>query len=162
MKYSYIALLLIATSACKKSKTADPEIVERFVKEVKADKYEGSQELPAFKIDHIDALLTHASDEQLVSRFPWAPVLSYYPGQKEVGLVMLYAIEVIRNPGEYPVRGVLVVDANNRERKVTHSEVLSLYQTWWTENKGKSAAQLRQLNPLDGTGLVWFGTESTN
>ena len=162
MKYIYIALLLIASGSCKKSETADPKIVDQFVKEVKADKYEGSQELPAFKIDHIDALLTHASDERLVSRFPWAPVLSYYPGQKEVGLVILYAIEVIRNPGDYPVRGVLVVDTNDRERKVTHSEVLSLYQNWWAENKGKSAAQLRQLNPLEGTGLVWFGTEVPN
>lgn len=154
MKYSYLALLLIATSACKKSKTADPEIVERFVREVKADKYEDFQELPAFRIGHIDALMMHASDEQLVSRFPWAPVLSYYPGQKEVGLVMLYAIEVVRNPGDYPSRGAHIIDVNDRERKVAHNEVLSLYQTWWAENKSKNAAQLRQLDPLDATGLV--------
>ncbi|SEL40614.1 protein of unknown function [Parapedobacter koreensis] len=152
-------MLMVAAGSCKKTSTADPEIVSQFVKEVKANRYEGSQELPAFGFEHIDALLSHASDEQLVSRFPWSPILSYYPGQKEVGLVMLYAIEVIRSPGNYPARGVLVVDANDRERKVSLGEVLPRYQTWWAEHKGKSVAQLRQLNPLEGTGLVWFGTE---
>ncbi|WP_257667280.1 DUF4943 family protein [Parapedobacter tibetensis] len=153
-----LLLSLMAGWACKKNEV---DIVEKFVREVKAERYDDFQELPAFRIKHIDALLGHASDEQLVSRFPWASVLSYYPGQKEVGLVMLYAIEVIRNPGDYPARGVHVVDANNRERKVTLNEVLPHYEAWWARHKGKSALQLGQLNPLEGTGLVWFGAETS-
>ncbi len=156
-RYTIFALLLLfVATGCKKS---DHDIVEKFVREVKADSYEGLQEVPAFGRQHIDALLQHADDRQLVSRYPWSPILSYYPGQQEVGLVMLYAIEVIRDPGDYPVRGTLVVDTEDRERKVALDEVLSLYRAWWAANKGKSAAELRGVSPLQGTGLAWYGTE---
>lgn len=157
-KYFYLALLLFTCIACAK-KDSDPQIVAKFVAEVKTGNYL-SQQLPDFKTSHIYALFRHASDEQLIDRYPWSPILSYYPGQKEVGFVVLYAIEVIRNPGDYPHRGAHVLDADNRERKVSLDEVLSLYQAWWAQHKGKSALQLRQLNPLEGTSLVWFGTEA--
>lgn len=152
---SYLILFLIALGACKKKNNTD--LVERFVQEVKADSY-FHEELPDFNIRHISALFAHAGDEQLVGRFPWPSYSSYYPGEKEVGLVMLYAIEAIRRPDSEPLRGVHIYDINQPERKVTLDEVLPLYQQWWTENKGKDASQLQALNPLEGTGLVWLGT----
>src|SRR5690606_14748715 len=154
MKYIYIILLTAAVAACKKSEV---DLVEKFVQEVKADSY-FQEELPNFNIRHIDALFAHASDEQLVGRFPWPSYSSYYPGEKEVGLVMLYAIEAIRRPESDPLRGVHVYDIYEPERKVTLDEVLPLYQQWWTKNKGKSAGTLQSLDPLEGTGLVWLGT----
>jgi len=152
--WSYLILFLTALGACKKSEV---DLVEKFVQEVKADSY-FQEELPNFNIRHIDALFAHANDEQLVGRFPWPSYSSYYPGEKEIGLVMLYAIEAIRRPDSEPLRGVHIYDINQPERKVTLDEVLPLYQQWWTKNKGKSAGALQSLDPLEGTGLVWLGT----
>ena len=159
MKSVWYVLLLVAFVSCNKN-DSDPQIVAKFVAEVKAGNYL-SQQLPDLKTSHIYALFRHASDEQLVDRYPWSPILSYYPGQKEVGFVVLYAIEVIRNPGDYPLRGAHVLDTNNHQRTVTLDEVLQLYQAWWAQHKGKSAVQLKQLNPLEGTSLVWYGTETS-
>lgn len=152
--WGHLLLFLLALGACKKSEV---DLVEKFVREVKADNYY-QEELPDFNIRHIDALFAHADDKQLISRFPWPSYSSYYPGEKEVGLVMLYAIEAIRRPENEPLRGVHIYDANEPERKVALDEVLSLYRQWWAENKGKSASQLQLLHPLEGTGLVWLGT----
>jgi len=144
---------LIAVS-CKKNNL---DIVKKFVSEVKADNY-FSEELPDFNIRHIDALFEHAADEQLVSRFPWPSYSSYYPGQKEVGLVMLYAIEEIRRPKSVPLRGVHIYNTDNPEQKVTLKDVLPLYQKWWAQNKGKSAVELQSIDPLEDSGFVWIGT----
>lgn len=160
MKYLYVALLLFAAGACKKSKPSDSEIVNRFVKEVKADRYR-STVLPNFNVDHIDALFQHAKDAQLLRNYPWPEILAHYPGEKEVGLVMLYAIEFTRNTKKYGMTGAVVVDTEARDRKVPFDEVLALYQAWWTKHKGKSAEQLAQINPLEGTGLAWMGAEMT-
>ncbi len=148
-------VFLFAAGACKKAN--DTDLVEKFVREVKAGEYL-YEELPDFGTRHIEALFAHAGDEQLVRRFPWPSYSSYYPGEKEVGLVMLYAIEAIRRPDSEPLRGVHIYDMNDPERKVTLDEVLPLYQQWWTKNKGKSAGAIQSLDPLEGTGLVWLGT----
>ncbi|MFB2120820.1 DUF4943 family protein [Parapedobacter sp. 2B3] len=150
----FFVLSMISATSCKKSGL---DIVEKFVQEVKADSYY-YEELPDFNIRHIDALLAHAGDEQLVGRFPWPPYSSYYPGEKEVGLVMLYAIEAIRRPDSEPLRGVHIYDTNDPERQVALDDVLPLYQKWWSDNKGKGASALEKLDPLEGTGLVWLGT----
>ena len=147
-----LLLITLVVGACKK---IDLSIVESFVQEVKADHY-FHEELPDFNIGHIDALFNYAGDEQLVNRFPWPSYSSYYPGQKEVGLVMLYAIEVIRREGRGQMTGVYIYDPDHLERKVTLNEVLPLYQEWWAKNKGKSAGALRKINPLEGTGLTWL------
>ncbi|MGV3762027.1 DUF4943 family protein [Parapedobacter sp.] len=154
MKFIYIILLAVVVGACEKNEV---DLVEKFVQEVKADRYY-YEELPDFNIRHIDALFAHAGDEQLVGRFPWPPYSSYYPGEKEVGLVMLYAVEAIRRPESEPLRGVHVYDINEPERKVTLDEVLPLYQQWWAENKGKGASSLQKTDPMEGTGLMWLGT----
>ena len=153
--WGYLLLFWIALGACEKKSNTD--LVDKFVREVKADSY-FREELPDFNIRHIDALSAHAGDEQLVGRFPWPPYSSYFPGEKEVGLVMLYAIEAIRRPDSEPLRGVHVYDINEPERKVTLDDVLPLYQKWWSENKGKGASALDKIDPLQGTGLVWLGT----
>ena len=153
MKFFYI-LLAVALVSCKKSEV---DLVEKFVQAVKADSY-FQEELPNFNIRHIDALFAHANDEQLVGRFPWPSYSSYYPGEKEVGLVMLYAIEAIRRPESEPLRGVHVYDINETEREVTLDEVLPVYQEWWSENKGKSVGALQKIDPLEGTGLAWLET----
>ena len=154
----HIIVLLFITLAASSCKKGDLGMVEKFVREVKADQYNTLQDLPAFNINHIDALFRHASDKQLVNRYPWPSYSSFYAGQKEVGLLMLYAIEVKRQPEAPPMRGVHIYDTNDHARKVTLDDVLPLYQAWWAQHKGKSAIQLQQLNPLEGTGLVWHGT----
>ncbi len=154
--YLLIACFTVLGASCKKKETRK-DIVTKFVEEVKADQYT-AQQLPDFDLTHIDALFEHAADKQVVRNFPWPEILAYYPGEKEVGFVMLYAIEVIRQPQGSPVRGVHIHDANDPERKVTLDDILPVYQAWWSENRGKSADELQRINPLEDTGLVWFGS----
>lgn len=154
MKYSCIALLLIAASACKKSKTADSEIVDQFVKDVKAERYRKIT-LPAFNASHIEALMQHASDGQIVSHYPRPPHSSYLGPPMEVGFVMLYAIEAARLQIDWPSLFVRVFDEDDLERQVPLSEVLAYYKDWWAANKGKSAAELKMIDPLEGSGLTW-------
>lgn len=151
MKYVYLLVWVIAAGSCKKS---DLDTVAKFVREVKAERYGTFQELPAFKTTHIDALLGHASDEQLVANYPRPPYSSYYGGPVEVGLVMLYAIEAIRQQKDWPFMGVSVFDMQEPERKVPLSEVLPIYRAWWAANKDKSADELRLAHPLKDTHLV--------
>lgn len=151
-KNTLLLLLLLAVCACKKN---DLGIVEKFVGEVKAERYEEIM-LPAFKVSHIDALLQHASDDQVVSNYPRPMHSSYYGGPIEVGLVMLYVIEAVRLQVDWPSMAVRVFDGQDPDRKVPLSEVLPHYQHWWAANKGKSPAELKVIDPLEGSGLTWL------
>ena len=150
-----IVLLFVALTASSCSK-GDLAIVEKYVSDIKAERYDMLREPPPFNKNHIDALLRHASDEQLVSKYPRPPYSSYYAGPIEVGFVLLYAIESIRQQRDWPFLGVRIYDIENLERTVSLSEVLPLYQAWWAAHRGKSATQLGQLDPLEGTDLRWF------
>jgi hypothetical protein len=151
MKYIYIALILIAAGSCKKNQL---DIVEKFVSEVKAERYEEIT-LPAFNASHIGALMQHASDTQVVSNYPRPGYSSYYGGPIEVGLVMLYVIEAARLQVDWPSMAVRVFDEQDLNREVPLSEVLPHYKDWWATNKGKSAAELKMIDPLEGSGLTW-------
>ena len=83
MKYIYIVLLLFTVGSCKKSEV---DLVEKFVREVKAERYEEIM-LPEFDASHIGALMQHASDNQVVTIYPHPSYSSYYGGPVEVGLV---------------------------------------------------------------------------
>gem|GEM_PF-1227249 len=151
MKYFCIAMLIASACACKKSEV---DIVEKFVNEVKAERYEEIT-LPAFYASHIDALMQHAADGQVVSSYPRPMHSSYYGGPIEVGLVMLYVIEAARLQVEWPSLAVRVFDEQDLSREVPLSEVLPYYQRWWAENNGKSAVELKMVDPLEGSGLTW-------
>lgn len=156
-RYAIFALLLLfVATGCKKS---DHDIVEKFVREVKADDGNLMFTPPTFQVEHIGALLAHAGDGQLVAKYPRPSYSSYYGGPIEAGLVMLYAIEAALQQKEWPFSGVGVIDLDDLDRKVPLSEVLPVYQAWWSANAGKGAAELRRLAPpLKGTGLAWVGT----
>ncbi len=151
MKYIAIAILTLITVACKKN---DVSMVERFVKEVKAERYERIT-LPAFNVSHIGELMQYASDKHVVSNYPQPPYSSLYGGPVEVGLVVLYAIEAVRLQVDWPSIAVRVFDERDLNIKVPLSEVLPYYQRWWAENKDKSADELKMIDPLEGSGLTW-------
>ena len=151
MKHVWCILLLVVVAACKKSELDE---VGRFVQSVKRENYR-EMNLPNFNVSHIDALLRHASDEQVVATYPRPLYSSHYNGPVEVGLVMLYAIEAIRLQIDWPYMAVKVYDDHDLSRDVPLSEVLPHYQKWWAENKGKKLAELGATNPLEGSGLTW-------
>jgi len=152
MKYLYITLLLLVVSSCKKSEI---DIVDKFVQEVKAERFDDIK-LPPFNISHIDALMQHASDDQVVSNYPRPLHSSYYGGPIEVGLVMLYTIEAIRLQADWPSMAVRAFDDQDINREVPLSEVLPYYKAWWATNKDKSAEELKTIDPLEGSGLTWL------
>lgn len=129
MKFIYIILLTVVVAACKKSDTADSDIVDQFVKDVKAERYREFT-LPAFNASHIEALMQHASDGQIVSHYPRPPHSSYLGPPMEVGFVMLYEIEAARLQVDWPSLFVRVFDEHDFERQVPLSEVLPYYKDW--------------------------------
>lgn len=148
---------MIVAGSCKKSKTADSEIVDQFVKDVKAERYRKIT-LPAFNASHIEALMQHASDGQIVSHYPRPPHSSYLGPPMEVGFVILYAIEAARLQIDWPSLFVRVFDtkASDLHGRVPLDDVLPYYRSWWAENKNKSAAELKMIDPLEGSGLTWL------
>jgi len=151
MKFFYIILLAVSVVACEKSEV---DLVEKFVREVKAERYEKIM-LPKFDASHIDGLMEHAPDKQMVSIYPHPAYSSYYGGPVEVGLVMLYTIEAVRLQVEWPSSTVRVFDEQDLSREVALSKVLPYYTAWWAKNKGKSAAELMEVDPQEGSGLTW-------
>lgn len=151
-RYIYIVLLLlVVTTSCKKD---DLDVVEKFVQEMKAEEYDEIT-LPAFSASHIDALMQHASDKQVVSNYPRPLHSSYYGGPVEVGLMMLYVVEAVRLQVDWPSLAVRVFEEQDLSREVPLGEVLPYYQRWWAENKGKSAVELIEVDPLEDSGLTW-------
>lgn len=151
-RYIYIVLLLlVVTTSCKKN---DLDVVEKFVQEVEAEKYDEIT-LPAFSASHIDALMQHASDKEVVSNYPRPLHSSYYGGPVEVGFVMLYVIEAVRLQVDWPSLAVRVFDEQDLSREVPLTEVLLYYKDWWATNRGKGAAELKMIDPLEGSGLTW-------
>ncbi len=154
MKQILYIFLLIAVVSCKKNEFDE---VERFVRSVKRENYR-QMDLPKFNLSHIDALLRHGSDKQTVSDYPRPWFSSYYGGDVQVGLVMLYTVEAIRQQKDWPFLGVRIFDTEDLQRVVSLSEVHAIYTTWWQANKGKSAEALVSSDPLEGTSLAWYGT----
>jgi len=68
---------------------------------------------------------------------------------------MLCTIEAVRLQVDWPSSTVRVFDELDLSREVPLSEVLPYYQLWWAENKSKSAAELKEADPLEGSGLTW-------
>src|SRR5690606_8060214 len=90
------------------------------------------------------------TDNQIVTMYPHPAYSSYYGGPVAVGLVMLYTVEAVRPQVEWPSSTVRVFDEQDLSREVPLSEVLPYYKGWWVENKGKSAAELMEADPLEG------------
>lgn len=134
-----------------------------------------------FDWDDIAALLECAQSSQILETYPSNPISSY--AQKNVikGMIALWYIEAIRLKYEYiALKGInspketdlirfiglnpvctkgkdTFPSEDTKSSLEIHLKVLNAYQQWWSKVKDMDNLKAAQINPLDGTGLYWYG-----
>ncbi len=133
--------------------------VRQFVALLKSDQYNPNKLPPIYEISDIPELLKHGRDEQVITHYPlWEySFLSTprYTNEVSVGLTILWIVESTRLDADYPSESPAIAYRESL-RKVPLKEVASLYEDWWQKNKNKTAAELRELSPFEGTNITWY------
>lgn len=152
-----LSILLLSTNGCKKKEAQPQDEVASYVALLKSNRYERNMPIPKFGKDQISTLLQYADDIQVIQNFPIPAYssLSAYPEQK-VGVIILYTIESIRLQRlEGASTRLHVTDTAAPQRIVALTEILPFYRSWWDKNKAKSADELKNISPFEGTTLRW-------
>ena len=153
----FFAILFAMTSCLKDDNGNDPRrtSVEQYVTLLKSNSF-SFWDVPIFEISDIPVLLKHARNEQKITIYttpPWSSAF-YDTISASLGMVILWTIEGTRLDVDHPSDTMIVVDGS--DRVITQSEVADLYERWWTKNKGKTIAQLKEISPLEGTTFNWY------
>lgn len=132
---------------------------------IKRGEWQGRR-FPTVSWGDVDALLASANDATMVARFPQNPFSSESQAECSVGILSLWMIEGIRRglPGGYPSLNPMLSKSTDApdldwiERSERHrAEAAEAYRRWWATVKTKSDAEREALDPLAGTGLLWYG-----
>ena len=171
MKLRIISLLALALfSACGKTEAQrQKDEVDTYMAGLLEGKYESQLEMKLFDPAQIPNLLSYANDEREVH--PPANPLSSYRSVSSLGMCALWLVEGIRlaeSDGEkpkaylgYPSLNPLLFDEQENGRVVyygaeaypaTQRKAAEAYRAWW--NSGEFA-NIKNKNPLDGSGLSW-------
>lgn len=181
MKYLNILLavmLIVGLSGCVKdkefihSRIDYPSLdVPSFIDLLKAGRYKTFL-LPVFTPSDIPELLKYRNETVLIRNFPFNPLSSFSMEECRLGVFVLWTIEGMRSAaasGSEKIYDILqfqslnpllvvestkqLVDINN---EIAHEIVSLKYYEWWTLNEGLDWAELCKINPLEGTGYIWF------
>ncbi len=154
----FFALFSIVSVSCLKDERNETDAekisVKQYVASLKSNKYDSS-EIPIFEISDIPELLEYARDEQIITRYPMNPVLSYRPNGISVGFMVLWTIEGIRLDVDYPSAFPVAADYITQKR-IPLNEAADLYEIWWETNKNKGVDELKEISPFEGTGYQWL------
>lgn len=138
---------LISLSGCGEGTFdySNPD-VDIFVDQLKSGHYkvpttDGTNPMPLFTAQHIDALLKYAEDLSVIPSFPLAPVNYSAGGKLRLGECILWVVESIRL-GHNASMGCKMVHTNADNYEgiyfLTDEEVLDAaarYRRWWEERK---------------------------
>lgn len=159
MKYllAIVGLLSITGAACQKKKNnSSVTAANEYITVLKADHYPRYEVIPKLDKAAIAVLIEHVEDSNLINNYPIPAYGAAYYGPQSVGMIVMYTIESIRIQRSYGASTVpFVRDTAALQRKVTVAELAPHYIDWWSKNKDKSADELKQLSPLQGTPFVW-------
>lgn len=153
-----VSLLSITGAACQKNKNNNDAVkaANEYITVLKADQYPRYEVIPKLDKAAIAVLIEHAEDSSVISNYPIPAYAAAYYGPQPVGMIVMYTIESIRIQRSYGASTVpFVRDSAALQRKVTVAELAPHYIDWWKKNKDKSADELKQLSPLQGTPFVW-------
>ena len=165
MKTTFICLFAIMSVIYGCSKDSLKSKVEKFINEVKADKYT-EEFLPDLSPDAIPYLLESANNFEVITHFPINPISSYGPNRLTIGECLLWTIEAIRLTYINGTSGLgfpswvpeLGVRNNPNIGYLTDSElniVYDLYYHWWYDNTDKDFEEIRLINPLGNSQYIW-------
>ncbi len=131
--------------------------VQQYVALLQSGKFDAG-DIPVFAISDIPELFTHVRDVRKLTFYPWKnPMSSRFRQETEttVGMVVLWTIEGTRLDVDHPSEAPTVID-KTYFRQISQSVVVDLYEQWWEKNGGKTARELKEISPLEGTNLVWY------
>lgn len=168
--FSYLLLFFLLTgiSACEKKDAAvSDNSVERYVKLLKANKYD-APDLPAFTANDIPALLNYINESQVITDFPHNPVSSLFAPNCKLGMYILWTIESIRSVENKSSKLIMRFPSQNPMLALRSSADLAIvlddqsqlaaakaYADWWNNNKTKNFADFKDLDPLANTPYRW-------
>lgn len=178
LKVLLTVLVIIGLSGCVKDKNIIPHRIDypsldvpSFIDLLKAGRYKTFM-LPAFTPADIPELLKYRNETVLIRNFPFNPFSSYSMEECRLGVFVLWTIEGMRSAAEsgsekiydilqfHSLNPMLVVESTKQlvdvTNEIAHEIVSQKYYDWWTLNEGLDWAELCKINPLEGTGYIWF------
>ena len=129
---------------------------------MRSGKYEqtGIFDFPPLGTNNIPELFEHASLTNQLTRIPVNGISSIHKFSCSEGMIALWLIEGIRIGGRFPS---LVPECYDKSKPVLPSAlfyaeadqkvVVKAYRSWWEKTKGL----IKDIGPLDGITLTWFG-----
>jgi hypothetical protein len=166
MKTKWKIMVVLAGLAVVTASAGEPSSVEKIVSAMRAGTYSeeyGRYTFPQLGTNDIAELLVHAGNTNILKSFPVNVVSSIGRMTTSEGMIALWLIEGVRMGGKFPS---LIPVCYDRDKKVLHDAlfyaeadqdaVYKAYLLWWEKTKG----QKKEIDPLDGTALTWFGGRS--
>lgn len=162
----FISLLLIFIG-CKEEFESPKMSVDRYVKLLKAGKY-NDMAMPAFSSNDIPELLSFRNENQIIINYPINPLSSSLAQECTLGMYVLWTIESIRAKsldnaylmGGFPSQQPMVMKKENFEyieqNQEIQEEVADSYFDWWESNKNQNFTEFDDSDPLANTEYRWF------
>ena len=145
--------------------------VKEYIYKLKTNQYE-DRDFPEFTIEQIGELLKYRNEKDTITKYPKNPLSSLYQHNCELGVYVLWTIEVIRMKsvnsnlliaGRYPSMNPILrmrVSDGFTPFYVFEVEAYKIasdaYYTWWTSNKDKSLIKIMEIDPLENTIYKWY------
>jgi len=166
LRFVFLLLSVVAILSCKKDSfdVKDPD-VDQFVSIIKGGNYfnDVGYELPDFKMQHIERLLSYLNDTTKVQAFPSNPISSKYTNPKILNECLLWTIDGIRFGTKCPSLEPCLIDVSNYSKTTGYMrisgqkliEISSWYINWYKEYKNNPTEALRKKNLLENTTYRW-------
>ena len=162
--FFFLAVLCTVTSCKDEFDMRNPD-VDRFVSLLKDGTYinKAGHELPDFKIEHVERLLSYSQDTSILSFFPSNPISSKRTYPKVLSECILWTIDGIRLESRYPsleprLKDTLAYDPAKDLPRLTGKELVEIadiYSNWYHDYKSSPSNALRKKHLLENTTYKW-------
>jgi len=152
------ALLLAAVSTPAPLPEQPPSRVKVMFDQMRNGKYQQEAfNFPKLEWSDIPALLDRAESTTELKTFPTNPISSFHIPTRPEGVVALWLVEGVRKGGKYPSLNPRIHPAGDtaEERATNHKALAAAYKGWWAKVKQLPPEKARDVNPLEGTKLLW-------
>lgn len=158
------ALLLVAVTAPAQVPEPAPNKVKVMFAAMREGQYKHEVVgFPDLSWSDIPALLEKAESTHELKNFPTNPLSSRVEKTCTEGVMALWLVEGLRKGNKYASLNAALVRAEDAERvpgkteEATQALAARAYRSWWTKAKDLPPAKARENNPLEGSGLQWWG-----
>lgn len=165
---AFVVLGLILTNgpqgnAHSGEKQPKEQKVQKLFDSMRGGKY-AEIEFPRLDLTDVPALLEYADSTKTLKSFPRNPLSSQLETECSEGIVALWLIEGVRHGNKFPSLNALCFKGRvegtdwTKASEANHKEVAKAYRAWWEKTKDLPPEKARNIDPLQGTGLNWYGS----